>query len=61
MREVDFDALENPPWRTRRGGGLSSDVKTVEQMVSDIMKSHKKWKEEDNNYDQKMVKEVKMS
>ena len=56
-QKVDFHALENPPWRTR--GKLSCDVKTVEQMVSDIMKFHKRWKEEENKYDQKMVKEVK--
>ena len=56
-QKVDFHALENPPWRTR--GKLSCDVKTVEQMVSDIMKFHKRWEEEENKYDQKMVKEVK--
>jgi len=55
--ELDFDALENPPWRMEEE--LSCDVKTVEQMISDIMKFHKRWKEEENKYDQKMVKEVK--
>ena len=55
---LDFDALENPPWRTQEG--LSCDVKkTVQQMISDIMKFHKRWEEEKNKYDQKMVKEVK--
>ena len=55
--EIDFDALENPPWRMQEG--LPGDVKTVKQMISDIMKFDKRWKEEENKYDQKMVKEVK--
>ena len=59
MWEVDFDALENPPWRTQEG--LSCEQgdlkKTVKEMISGIMKFHKRWEEE--NYDQKIVEDVK--
>ncbi|XP_067042638.1 uncharacterized protein [Acropora muricata] len=61
MWEIDFDALENPTWRSQEG--LSCDQgdvkKTVKEMISDIMTFHKRWEEEENNYDQKMVEEVK--
>ena len=33
--------------------------KTVKEMTSDIMKFHKRWEEEENKYDQKMVEEMK--
>ena len=37
---LGFDALESPPWRKQEG--LSCDVKkTVEEMISDIMKFYK--------------------
>ncbi|XP_067044394.1 uncharacterized protein [Acropora muricata] len=61
MWEIDFDALENPTWRSQEG--LSCDQgdvkKPVKEMISDIMTFDKRWEEEENNYDQKMVKEVK--
>ena len=60
--EIDFDALEDPRWRTSQEGlpCEQGDVKkTVKEMISDVMKFHKRWEQEKKKYDQKMVKEVK--
>ena len=61
MWEIDFDALENPPWRTKEE--LSCEQgdmkKTVKEMIFDIMKFHKRWEEEEATYDKAMVDEVK--
>ncbi|XP_068762265.1 uncharacterized protein [Montipora capricornis] len=54
LYEINFDALENPTWRTQEG-----QIETVEEMISDIMKNHKRWKQGENNYDKKLVEEVK--
>ena len=61
MWEIDFDALENPSWHTQEGLSCEQgDVKkTVKEMICDIMKFHKRWEEEENKYEQKIVKEVK--
>ena len=61
MWEIDFDPLENPPWRTQVGLSCEqSDLKkTPKEMISDIMNFHKRWEEEENKYDQVMVEEVK--
>ena len=53
---ISFDALENPKWRTQEA---FSQVTTVGEMVSDIMKYHKRWKEEKDEYDKKLIGEVK--
>ena len=57
--EIDFDALDNPPWRTQEGlsceQGARDVKKTVKEMISGIMKFHKRWQEEKDNYDQKIV------
>ncbi|KAK2571848.1 hypothetical protein P5673_003254 [Acropora cervicornis] len=61
--EIDFDALEDPRWRTSQEGLLceQGDVKkTVKEMISDVMKFHKRWEQEKKKYDQKMVKEMEM-
>lgn len=54
LYEINFDALENPTWRTQEG-----QIETVEEMISDIMKNHERWKQGENNYDKKLVEEVK--
>ena len=61
MWEIDFHALENPSWRTQEGFSCQQGdmKKTVKEMISDVMKYHKRWQEEENKYNQEMVKEVK--
>ncbi|XP_068672823.1 uncharacterized protein [Montipora foliosa] len=54
LYEINFDALENPTWRTQEG-----QMETVEGMISDIMKNHKRWKQEEDNHDKELVKKVK--
>ena len=56
---ISFDALENPKWRTHGAQEAFSQDMTVEEMISDIMKYHKRWKEEEGDYDKKLIEEVK--
>ena len=57
--EIDFDALENPPWRTKEELSCEQGEKTVKEMIFDIMNFHKRWEEEEATYDKTMVDEVK--
>lgn len=54
---ISFDALEKPKWRPQEA--CSQGIMTVEEMISDIMKYHKRWKEEEGEYDKQLIEEVK--
>ena len=56
---ISFDALENPEWRLREAHSKGDEGVTVEEMISDIMKYHKRWREEEKTYDKQVIEKVK--
>lgn len=54
---ISFDALESPKWR--EANSKDDEGVTVEEMISDIMKYHKRWREEEETCDKQVIEEVK--